>query len=281
MRVDSHCHYVFFSDDAARRYWTPADTRLRRDWLPDEIQSRLQALDFDGLVVMQTNESDAETELLLAMAAKDPFILGVVGWVDTTRTDVVTRLAGLAEMGAGALAGLRPMIFKQAADDWIADPAHDAFFAAATELELAVDLLCRPQHLRGAMARVMANPDCTYVLNHAGFPNLMGDLAAWKADIRALADNTNVHCKFSGFPEYAPTDWSVDDLRPITDFLIDTVGPARLMWASNWPVCYSSGGLSKWVAASTDLLASLTESEQAEIYGGTAQRAYRLVRRKG
>lgn len=279
MRVDSHCHYVFFSD-ATHRYWTPADPRLRRDWLPGEIQARLSEWNFDGAVIMQTNEIDAETEFLLALAAHDPFIAGVVGWMDTTRADVASKMARLVDEGGGKLAGLRPMIFKQADDDWIAGPAHNAFFAAATNLELSIDLLCRPQHLRSAIARVTASPDCVYVLNHAGFPNLMGDLSAWMADIRALAANPNVHCKFSGFAEYAPSDWSVADLRPVADFLIETFGPSRLMWASNWPVCYSSGGLSKWVAASEELLVQLTASERADIYGGTATRAYRMNRRK-
>src|SRR3712207_8275070 len=36
--------------------------------------------------------------------------------------------------------------------------------------------------------------------------------------------------------------WTVEDLRPATDVLLDCFGPQRLMFGSDWPVCVVAGG---------------------------------------
>src|SRR5258708_27551189 len=55
---------------------------LRRDFLPGELKGELDRAGFDGCVAVQTRPSLAETRWLLELADRNPFMLGVVGWVD-------------------------------------------------------------------------------------------------------------------------------------------------------------------------------------------------------
>jgi L-fuconolactonase len=76
--------------------------------------------------------------------------------------------------------------------------------------------------------------------------------------------------------EAAHDDWKVSDLRPYADALLDSFGPARLMYGSDWPVCLLAASYDEVVTAAEELTAALSPSEQADMFGGTAARSYRL-----
>ena len=68
MRVDAHQHYWRF--DPVRDAWiTPEMPALRRDFLPHDAAPLLRASGIDAVVAVQADQSIAETEFLLALAA--------------------------------------------------------------------------------------------------------------------------------------------------------------------------------------------------------------------
>ena len=60
--------------------------------------------------------------------------------------------------------------------------------------------------------------------------------AAWSEGFRALARRPNVTVKYASLLLYAEPVADLARLRPPAEFLLETFGPARLMWGSNWPV---------------------------------------------
>jgi L-fuconolactonase len=48
------------------------------------------------------------------------------------------------------------------------------------------------------------------------------------------------------------------------------------MWGSDWPVCGIRAQYADWRAAAETLCADLTSTEHEQLFGGTAQRFYRL-----
>lgn len=81
-------------------------------------------------------------------------------------------------------------------------------------------------------------------------------------------------CKLSGLVTEAKAGWQIDDLRPAVDHVLDRFGPQRLLWGSDWPVVNLAGGYDRWFAAAESLLAGLSSSEQADVFGGNAGRIY-------
>src|SRR6185295_15820118 len=65
---------------------------LKRDFLPQDLLPLLGVAGVDGCVAVQAQNSVEETEWLLALAEKDPWIRGVVGWIDMTSERVFDRL---------------------------------------------------------------------------------------------------------------------------------------------------------------------------------------------
>jgi predicted TIM-barrel fold metal-dependent hydrolase len=73
-------------------------------------------------------------------------------------------------------------------------------------------------------------------------------------------------------------DWDAASLKPYFDVLIESFGPHRLMWGSDWPVLLLAGGYLQWLEIATDLTSKLSDAERAYIFGTTAVRFYGIKR---
>jgi L-fuconolactonase len=58
--------------------------------------------------------------------------------------------------------------------------------------------------------------------------------------------------------------------------VLDAFGPSRVMFGSDWPVCLLAASYAQVVSAAQELAAGLDQDEQADVFGGTAARVYRL-----
>jgi len=58
--------------------------------------------------------------------------------------------------------------------------------------------------------------------------------------------------------------------------LLDTFGPQRLVWGSDWPVLELAGRYGPWWRLCQELTASLPQAQRDAIFGGNARDFYRL-----
>src|SRR3989337_2257631 len=79
--IDSHQHFWKF--DRVRDSWiTDEMSIIQRDFWPSDLQPILEENGVDGCVAVQTDQSEADNDFLLQQASANPFIKGIVGWVD-------------------------------------------------------------------------------------------------------------------------------------------------------------------------------------------------------
>jgi L-fuconolactonase len=69
---------------------------LRRDLLPNDLKAELERGGFQGCVAVQARQSLEESSWLWAMTKQEPFILGVVGWIELRSPQVRVELNALA-----------------------------------------------------------------------------------------------------------------------------------------------------------------------------------------
>ena len=88
----------------------------------------------------------------------------------------------------------------------------------------------------------------------------------------------NVTAKLSGvYANVAPGTATLETVRPYVEQVIETFGPDRCLWGSDWPVVNIRGGdLPAWIAAFRAILAGYSDDEQAAMAHGTAERVYRV-----
>ncbi|WP_319546533.1 amidohydrolase family protein [Ruegeria conchae] len=274
MRIDAHQH--FWALARGDYGWlTPDLDRIYRDFTPDDLIPLLKAAGIDGTVLVQAAPTVAETEYMLSLADQNAFIKGVVGWVDFEADDVGAQIAALA--AHPALVGLRLMIQDIADPLWMLGDTLSPAFEAVQLHDLTFDALTLPQHLGPLRQLLQRYPDLRVVIDHGSKP-LIKDaiLDGWSEDMSTLARDTSAWCKLSGLVTEAAADWTIEDLRPYVDHLLNTFGSSRLIWGSDWPVCTLATSYERWCESTDALLNQLSNAECQAIMGGNAARAYNL-----
>lgn len=91
MRIDSHQHYWHY--DPNEYGWISDEMPLlKRNVLPSDIQSTLEAHSMDGVIAVQARQSLAENTFLLGLSEQYDWIKGVIGWIDLRSDDLVDQL---------------------------------------------------------------------------------------------------------------------------------------------------------------------------------------------
>lgn len=272
MRIDAHQH--FWKTARGDYGWlTPALGPLWRDFLPDDLAPLLARHGFGRSILVQAAATEAETRFLLDIAARTPFVAGVVGWTDFAAPDAPERIAELAR--DPLLVGLRPMVQDIADDDWLARPRLAPAFEAMIAHGLVFDALVLPRHLSRLLAVLDRHPALPVVVDHAAKPHIkVRSFDPWRAGMAEVASRPQVVCKLSGLVTEAAADWSEADLAPVADCLFGAFGPGRLLFGSDWPVVTLAADYARWVAAAEALCARFSATERAAIFGGNAARVY-------
>jgi L-fuconolactonase len=275
--IDAHHHLL---DPARFQYpWlTPELAAIDRRFGPDDLAPELVAAGIDHTILVQTIASLEETRGFLATAASVPFIGGVIGWVDLTDREVSGTLDALRGGPGGEwLVGIRHQVHDVPDSDWLLRPDVRRGLAAVEAAGLAYDLLVRSRELPAALlvAREMAG--LQFVIDHAAKPPIRsGEIEPWASLLRPFGELPNVSCKVSGLvTEANPRTWQVADLAPFVEIALETFGPSRLLFGSDWPVCLLAASYADVVTAARNLTAGLSTTERASVFGGAAEAAYR------
>lgn len=275
MRIDAHQHFWRYS--AAEYPWIGGGmARLARDHLPAELEAAARPVGVAGSVAVQARQSLEETRWLLELADENPFVRGVVGWVDLRSERVAEEIATFG--GHEKFIGVRHVVQDEPDPRFLLGEDFVRGVRILHQFGLVYDLLLYPRQLPAAIELAGMLPEQPFVLDHLAKPWIKtGEITDWRRDIEALAAHPNVACKLSGLvTEAAWRQWQRADFTPYLDVALAAFGPERLMFGSDWPVCLLSGEYAEVIGIIEDFVAGLTPGEQSLILGNTAGRVYHL-----
>jgi predicted TIM-barrel fold metal-dependent hydrolase len=235
-------------------------------------------------------------------------IAGIVGHADLLLGDAVEQvLAAHLEAGRGRFRGIRhsaawdaspaiPPSHTHPPPHLYDDPQFRRGLAVLGRLGLSFDAWQFHPQLDELLELAATHPDVTIIVNHIGGPMGTGPYAGRRDDVRAvwrpamarLAQLPNTSLKVGGIGmarygagferrERPPGSdellehWG-DDLR----WCIDTFGPDRCMFESNFPVDAESCSYVVLWNAFKKVSSGYGPAERAELFRGTARRVYRL-----
>jgi L-fuconolactonase len=276
--IDSHLH-IWERARNPQEWIDPATmSAIDRDFGPEMAVGELCANGVDGCVIVQCVNKFNETLDLLDIARSVPMILGVVGWVNL-QADVSAQLDTLRMAPGGEhLIGVRHVVPMEADTQWLSRAEVVRGLKSLASAGLPFDVLVEPSQLPLVKTLADSIESATFVLDHLGNPPIAGShLTQWSADLAALATCENVVAKVSGLSTKDDwKNWTTDSLRPVVDHALETFGPSRLMFGSDWPVAELAGGYMPWKTAYMHLTAGLTPAENASIDAENASRVYGL-----
>jgi L-fuconolactonase len=274
IRLDAHQH--FWKYNPRRDAWITDDmAAIQRDFLPVDLEGTLAANGFDGCVAVQADQSLDETHFLLDLAARHPFIKGVVGWVDLRSPRLDETLETLAH--DPRLRGIRH-VAQAERDDFLAQDDVIRGIGRLVDLGLTYDILVFERQLPAALTLTSRLADQAFVLDHLAKPRIKeGRLEPWATRLKELARRPNVCCKISGLVTEADwTGWRPAHLRPYLDVAFDAFGAERVMFGSDWPVCLIAATYERVLGVVDEYAAALSADERDGLFGGNAARFYGL-----
>lgn len=280
--IDAH-HHLWRYDPVELDWMTDDMAVLRRDYTIADLAPLARAAGVVGTVAVQARRTEDETRFLLGVADAHPLVLGVVGWADAHGP----RLEAVVEAFAGhpRLVGLREVLHDMPDVDHATSAPHRRLVAAAARVDLAYDLLVRPEHLAAATRLVDDFEGVRFIVDHIGKPPrdatagepVAERRALWARGMRALAERPNVACKLSGLlTEGDWRRWRADEVVPFLDAVLEAFGPARCLVGSDWPVCALAAPYGEAMSLVADYAAALSDDERAAVLEGNARTWYRL-----
>jgi L-fuconolactonase len=276
MIIDAHQH---FWDPARGDYgWLTPDLPIHRVYGTDDLRPLLLDAGVDATILIQAAPTEAETDYMLSIACRTPWVLGVVGWIDLEVADAAARIRTRAQ--DQLFLGVRPMLQDIAQSDWILRRTLEPALHAIAAEGLVFDALIKSHQIGIITELAVRHPQLSIVLDHGAKPPL-GDgvaMAAWRGDMGKLAAHANLACKLSGLLTELKPGGGVDDVKDAVGDLFDLFGAERLLWGSDWPVLDLAGGYRGWFELAREAVAARQSSAVRAVMGANAVRIYRPSR---
>ena len=276
--VDTHQH--FWNLDKVAYPWLTLDFGpIYRNFSPDELALQLAAAGVDKTVIVQSMNSYADTDSMLAIAEAYDWVAGVVGWLPIH--DPAETAKKLEEYEKNRyFKGIRHLIHEETNPDWVVQKQVIEGLNILADRGLTFDVVAVfPNHLKHVPTLAESVPNLKMAIDHLAKPPLGdADRAIWREQLAAAAESQNVFAKVSGLNTVTADfeNWSYEDIKPLVDFAIETFGADRLMFGSDWPVATLAGDYAKVWNETNKCLADLSAEERGAILGGTGGAFYQL-----
>ncbi|MEE2659653.1 MAG: amidohydrolase family protein [Candidatus Latescibacterota bacterium] len=251
--VDSHCH-------VGLKKYEPVESLL----------SHMQRSDVAQAVLIQY-AGNSDNSYIIECMQRHPGRFAAAMIVDPD--DNGTQIRRGAEQGFSGIR-LSAGILADHADPLV-------HWRTAAELGLVVSAPSSPQRLLSdEFSRVLAAcPDLAIVIEHlAGVgPDEREPYDLFERALRLVAERPTLTMKMPGFGEFCRVPLPFDPVPPLPRMALDALGEERLMWGSDYPPVSSREGYANSLAIPQQYFADLSDSRQAALFGGTAQRVWGLA----
>ncbi|KQT18019.1 amidohydrolase [Chryseobacterium sp. Leaf404] len=274
MTIDSHVHFWKF--DPVRDSWiTDEMNAIQKDFLPVDFSLYLKENSIDGCIAVQADQSDEETEFLVNLAKENPFIKGVVGWIDLTSNHIEELLENY--QSEKLIKGFRHVAEGENLGFLLRENVLNGI-SKLHQFDYTFDILLRQDQLSDAVKLSGKLFDQPFILDHCGKPDLRtNDLKDWEQNITELSQNPNIYCKISGLLTQGNRSM-IDEksIFKVLDFVFAKFGIQRLVFGSDWPVMLLGGNYALWMELITKYVSQFTETEQQLFFYGNVEKFYKL-----
>jgi predicted TIM-barrel fold metal-dependent hydrolase len=238
--LDAHIHLFDPTRPGGVPWPTPDDAAVYKPALPPRYAALSAAFGVRGAIAIEASPLATDNDWLLGVAERHPLMVGIIG--DLVPDDPGFRRA-LDRLHANPLfRGIRyGNLWNR---DLAADQHKPGFIEGVRELA-AAGLVFESANPDPKLIRALRElgervPDVTIVIDHLPHGPIPTDataLAAYNADLQALAQRDRVFVKLSEIPVLANgkliTD--VSYYRAALDALWDVFGEDRVLFGSDWP----------------------------------------------
>ena len=272
--IDAHVH--FWKYNPIKDAWiTDEMGSLQRDFFPQDLKPVLQENGVTGIVAVQADQSEKETKFLSQLANKNPFIKGIVGWVDLQNKNVEDKLLYWSEYPL--VKGFRHIVQAET-EGFLKKEAFLNGIKLLKNFDFTYDILIYPNQLKEAIQFVNKYPNQKFIVDHCAKPCIRDQkISEWKIELKEIAQNENVYCKVSGLTTEAKwNQWKEKDFYPYLDVVFESFGTDRILFGSDWPVMLLSSTYNKWKNLLEKYMLQFSDEEKQKVFDTNAIKFYNL-----
>ena len=274
--LDTHQHLVY--RDVANYSWAKDIPPLATDNFTVENYLKLtEGLGIGGTLFMETgvDDPDYQNEAKYVQKLSDNPNNGIKGLIVSIRPEDDSFDAWFNETLQMNVSGYRRILHVMP-DETSQTQIFRDNVKKIGKAGKPFDICYLPTQLSIAYDFAKDCQEVNLVLNHCGVPSIAaGEIDQWGKDIKKLAELPNVYCKLSGLMAYcAPGTSSQETIQPYVDHVLETFGPNRMVWGSDWPVVNLGKGIQEWISVTRNILSKLSDSEAQAIANANAQKIY-------
>ena len=288
--VDAHVHFYDMNHpDLFYAHWQPdvdppmIGKQMRklgeRNFLADDFIALTRQPD-NALTVTKAIHVQAaigsadpvkETEWLQAAFERTGFPHAIVAHADLRSPDVERVLQ--RHCAHPNMRGIRDFSHG----DYLVSPDFRRGYALLQKYNLVASIAAQWQDMENLLALARAYPNTPIVLDHAAIPaeRTPAYYRRWRQGLAVAASAPNIICKISGLG-MADHHWTPATIRPYILACIETFGPARSLFATNWPVDGLFSDYATLLSAYAEITADFTPDEKRAMFSGNAETLYRI-----
>jgi L-fuconolactonase len=272
--IDAHVH--FWKYNKIKDAWITDEMQLlQRDFFPDDVALTLYENGINGIVAVQADQSENETNFLLQLADKNPVIKGIVGWIDLQNKNCEDKLLYYSQYNT--IRGFRHIVQTEPTG-FLQKENFLNGIKALQNFGFTYDVLIYENQLKEAIEFVNKFPEQKFVIDHSAKPAIKNKRKKeWKNGITEIAKNENVFCKVSGLITEAKwNQWKEKDFYPYLDVVFESFGTDRILFGSDWPVMLLSGTYRRWKNLLENYMKQFSHEEKRKVFGENAIKFYNL-----
>lgn len=277
--VDTHLH--LWDLQRFELPWLDRTSPLNRSWLLDDFHAAAAGLNIQQCVYMEVDvrpdQQPAEIEYITALCEQQGPLVAMV--VSGRPADDGFAAYLRRHRDNPYIRGLRQVLHTPATPPgYMIELPFVRGIRMLGEAGWHFEICIRPTELADAAKLVDLCPATHFVLDHCGNISVLEkDLDSWRRDLAYLAERERVAAKVSGIIASGTEGrWSIENLAPIINHTLDSFGPDRVVFGSDWPVCTLAASLREWVESLRAIVGNRSAADQRKLFAENARRIYRL-----
>jgi L-fuconolactonase len=277
--VDTHLH--LWNLDRINYPWLASVPLLNKNYLIEDYQRVCGPVEVAKMVFLQCECEPAqyqdEAAWVTEVAQVDPRLKGIVPWAPLEKgAGAEAEVAKLAENPL--IKGVRRIIQFEADQAFCLRPDFVQGVNLLPKYGLSFDICINHTQLANTLKFIRQCPEVKFIMDHIAKPDIKaGKLDPWREEMRELARFPNVWCKLSGLVTEADhAKWTLADLQPYIDHVIECFGFDRVIFGGDWPVAAQATDYPRWVDTLDAALKGSSQDELKKLYVTNAEAFYRI-----
>ncbi|MFN0164963.1 MAG: amidohydrolase family protein [Bryobacteraceae bacterium] len=290
--IDSHVHLYDPTRPQGVPWPSEKQKNLYRKFLPADYRKIAEPFGIAGMIEMECSTWVEDNYWVLDVAAKDPVVVGTIGYLHPGTADFREHLPRLRKNPL--FRGIRIRLWGRDIPGEARKPEFISDLKTLAESGLTLDVVGSASLLTDSILITDKVPELRVVIDHLpGFPvpEEAAARAAYAVTLRELGKRPQVYAKFteifhriedSGGPGGSggriPHELSF--YRPRLDELYEVFGPDRLIFGSDWTTSEEMGTFAETLNVVREYFSSKEKDIAERFFWKNSVAAYRWVKRR-